>query len=103
VAVVSRGDDDLTDIEARTGWHLPQDDDGRWAGHHPADSDDAIAAVTAAFRRGATHLVVPAPSGWWLDHYGGLAEYLAAHHVGLYRDDDCVVFALAAVTEGMPA
>jgi hypothetical protein len=99
VAVVSRGDDDLTDIEGRTVWHLPEDGDGRWAGYHPADSDGAIAAVTSALRRGATHLVIPVPSGWWLHHYPAFAEYLAMYHRGLHTDEDCVVYALTPESE----
>jgi GT2 family glycosyltransferase len=94
VAVVSRGDDELVDIDDRTGWHFPEDDDGRWAGHHPADSDAAVEAMASAIRRGATHLVIPTCSLWWLDHYQGFAAYLSSIHVRQHTDDDCIVFAL---------
>ena len=98
IAVVSRGDDDLIDIDGRTGWHFPHDDDGRWAGHHPADSDQAIAALRGARGRGATHLVIPAPSRWWLDQYRGFAAHLRSRHFEV-ADDDCVVFALVDDTK----
>jgi GT2 family glycosyltransferase len=95
VAVVSRGDDDLVELAGRIAWHFPQDDSGQWAGHHPADSDDAIAALESVLRRGATHLVVPSPSRWWLDEYGQFAERLRTTGTAVDEDDDCVVFALA--------
>ena len=94
VAVVSRGDDDLLDLDDRTGWHLPRTADGRWAGHHPADSDDAIAAVVTAWRDGATHVAVPTASRWWLDQYRGLATWLRSTHRVVAETDACVVVAL---------
>ena len=42
VLVVSKGDENLLQLGSRTGWHFPRTDDGRYAGHYPADSDDAI-------------------------------------------------------------
>jgi hypothetical protein len=96
VAVVSRGDDDLLDLPGRTGWHFPADDAGLWAGHHPADSTEAIAALDAARHRGATHFAVPAPSRWWLDHYAAFGGHLRDHHRQLSGADDCAVFSLAA-------
>jgi hypothetical protein len=96
VAVVSRGDDDLLDLPGRTGWHFPADHAGLWAGHHPADSAEAIAALDTVRRRGATHLAVPGPSRWWLDHYGAFGGHLRRRHRQLAGADDCAVFALAA-------
>jgi hypothetical protein len=45
-------------------------------------------------RLGATHLVIPSPSRWWLDQYRGFADHLRSAHAGV-DDDDCVVFAAA--------
>jgi len=95
VAVVSRGDDDLLDLPGRTGWHFPADNAGLWAGHHPADSTEAIAALAAARRRGATHFAVPAPSRWWLDHYAAFGGHLREHHHQLSGAEECAVFSLA--------
>jgi GT2 family glycosyltransferase len=95
VAVVSRGDDDLLDLPGRTGRHFPADEAGLWAGHHPADSAEAIAALDTARRRGATHFAVPAPSRWWLDHYAGFGGHLRAQHRQVAAADDCTVFSLA--------
>jgi len=96
VAVVSRGDDDLLDLPGRTGWHFPADDAGVWAGHHPADSAEAIAALDAVRRRGATHLVIPGPSHWWLDHYAAFTDHLRHRHRELAAAGDCAVFSLIA-------
>ena len=48
VLVVSNGDDALLQLGAeRRGWHFPQQEDGVWAGYHPADSAEAIAHLEA--------------------------------------------------------
>jgi glycosyltransferase involved in cell wall biosynthesis len=79
VAVVSRGDDELVRVDGRTGLHFPQDADGRWIGHHPADSKAAIRHLDAVRRRGASFLFIPWTALWWLDHYDGLREHLERH------------------------
>jgi len=97
VAVVSRGDEQLVTVPGLRGWHFPQADSGVYAGHHPADSDAAIAHLERLRRRGLRYLVIPRTSFWWLDHYQGLAEYLQRSSLRVVRDDrTCALFALAA-------
>jgi len=94
-AVVSRGDDRLTDVDGRVGWHFPRTADGRWAGHHPTDSAEAVAALEDLRRRGARYLVFPATARWWLDYYGGLRAHLdESARLVLDRADTCTVYAL---------
>jgi hypothetical protein len=101
VAVISKGDDALLDLQGLAGLHLPQTEDGTYAGHHPGSSEDAITAVKALQGRGASHLVVPASSSWWLEHYTGLREHLLAHgEVVGYEADVGVVFGLGAAVQG---
>jgi hypothetical protein len=76
VLVVSKGDDDLVEVEGRKAWHFPQLDDGTYSGHHPADDDEAIAELERLRERGAEYLVLPASSMWWLDHYQGFRRHL---------------------------
>lgn len=76
VLVISRGDERLVDLPNRCGWHFPQIEDGTYAGHHPSSSDDAIDELEALQVRGASYLVVPEPSLWWLDYYLGFAHHL---------------------------
>jgi len=103
VAVVSRGDDELVDLGERTGWHFPQDEEGEYAGHHPADSAAAIAQLEALRARGARWLVVPSTASWWLEHYDGLARHLAERAALTTADQDtCLVYALAGVEDGEP-
>src|SRR5262249_20049274 len=47
VLVVSKGDDVLLELDGVKAWHFPQTDDGFYAGHHPADSTEAIAHLQA--------------------------------------------------------
>jgi glycosyltransferase involved in cell wall biosynthesis len=76
VAVVSRGDNDLVNLGAATGWHFPRLDDGTYAGYHPKDSAAAIVDLERVRAQGATHFIIPVTSLWWLDHYEGLHRHL---------------------------
>jgi hypothetical protein len=79
VLIVSRGDESIVDFEDRHGGHFPQTADGVYAGHHPTDSADAIARLEVLRVGGAEHLVIPATSIWWLDHYDEFAQHLARY------------------------
>jgi hypothetical protein len=93
--VVSKGDDRLLAFDGRTGWHFLRNDKGLYAGHHPADSATAIAALEALRAAGASYLVFPQVSLWWLDHYAGLREHLDTHARVVVRDDrTAVIYAL---------
>ncbi len=76
VAVVSRGDEELVRLPGRQGWHFPQTPGGVYAGHHPADSAEAVAHLETVRTRGAEYLLVPCTAYWWLDHYDGLRRHL---------------------------
>ena len=102
VAVVSRGDDDLLELPGRIGWHFPGDASNTWAGYHPADDTAAVALLDDTTRRGATHLVVPAPSAWWLDHYAAFGDRLRTAHRTERATADCTVFALDRQQGGRP-
>lgn len=96
VLVVSRGDEEIVELPGRRGAHFPQAPDGGYAGHHPADSQEAIAQLEALRTAGAEYLVVPATSGWWLEHYGAFAAHLEREHTRLPESDELfVAFALA--------
>jgi len=95
VLVVSKGDDDLLELEGRLGEHFPQVEGGIYAGHHPANSKAAIAELEEQCSRGAEYLVIPSPSMWWLDHYSEFREYLGTSCHEIARSSDaCVIFAL---------
>jgi glycosyltransferase involved in cell wall biosynthesis len=95
VLVVSRGDDELVALEGRVGWHFPQADDGRYAGYHPEDSEVAVRHLEELRVRGATHLVIPATSAWWLDHYADFRRHLEERFTAIAADPQtCVAFDL---------
>lgn len=87
VLVASRGDRELVRLDERTGWHFPRTEDGRYAGHHPADSEEAVEHLEDLRLAGAAFLVFPPDSSWWLSHYGGLKEHLDARYQRLEGDD----------------
>jgi len=90
--VVSRGDLELTRLRGRTAWHFPQAENGLYAGHHPADSDEAIRHLKALRKRGAGYLLIPASSFWWLDHYGDFRKHLETRARRVWGDEHCVIF-----------
>jgi hypothetical protein len=95
VAVVSRGDHALIDLPGIEAVHFPQTDGGTYAGHHPADSADAMARLDDLRARGTGYLALPRASFWWLDHYVGLREHLLRDgHVVGHHADVGLVFAL---------
>jgi hypothetical protein len=76
VLVVGKGDPKLLKAAGRTAWHFPRNPDGEYTGYHPASSLAAIAQIEVARVQGASHLLLPEPSLWWLEHYAGLSNYL---------------------------
>jgi GT2 family glycosyltransferase len=91
VAVVTRGDDELLELGDRRGQHFPHDDAGRYAGHHPADSDAAMHALRDACREGTAYLVVPQTAFWWFEHYREFGAALHARCPVVAADDDTAV------------
>ena len=92
VLVLSRGDRELVRLRDRQGEHFPQDGAGNYAGHHPADSAEAIAALERLREDGAQFLAVPSPAAWWLEHYDGFARHLEGYP--LLGAGDCVLYDL---------
>lgn len=88
VLVVSRGDDSLLELEGRDGLHFPQDGDGGWAGHHPADSAEAVAHLERLRERGAEYLAIPSTYRWWLEHYDGLRDHLDSHYQAVVQEPE---------------
>jgi len=93
--VVSKGDEQLVTFQGRKAWHFLRNDQGVYAGHHPADSASAIAALKRCSAAGAAYLVIPQVAFWWLDHYAAFREYLDRHSRIVVRDDrTAVIYAL---------
>jgi glycosyltransferase involved in cell wall biosynthesis len=102
VLVVSRGDESIVDFGRHRGEHFPQAERGVYAGHHPADSADAIARLEALRSGGADYLVIPATSGWWLDHYDELARHLDSSYARVGADDGAfVAYCLSTSSEAV--
>jgi GT2 family glycosyltransferase len=80
VLVVSRGDRELVELEGLDGGHFPQDPVGRYLGHHPLDSDDAVSHLESLREDGAQYLVLPSTAYWWLEHYAGFADHLESRY-----------------------
>jgi len=95
ILVVSKGDDELLQFDGRPGAHFPQVKGGVYAGHHPADSDEAIAELEEQLEAGAEFLVIPRTSLWWLDHYDAFRSYLERGGE-VVSTDACIVYRLRA-------
>ena len=94
VLVVSRGDDELLRLFGRRGGHFPQAPSGVYAGHHPADAAAAVAHLQELAAAGWDHLLLPATSFWWLEHYRLLAGHLHRAAAVVHDDADCIIFGL---------
>jgi len=87
VLVISRGDEALLELNGRRAMHFPQAEDGGWAGHHPADSAEAIGHLEELRQGGARYLVVPPTYRWWLNHYDGLRDHLDSRYRAVVSDE----------------
>jgi hypothetical protein len=95
VLVISKGDAALLELPGIAAAHFPQDAEGGYAGHHPHDSEAAIAEIEALRRRGAEYLVVPSTARWWLDYYKGFARHLATHGEQVADNpESCLIYRL---------
>jgi 2-polyprenyl-3-methyl-5-hydroxy-6-metoxy-1,4-benzoquinol methylase len=106
VLVISKGDDDLLKLDGRVGWHFPQTSEGVYAGHHPADSAEAIEHLETLKAKGAGYLLIPAAAFWWLEFYADFCRHLETNcRLLAYDVESCAVFGLtrAAVPAGQIA
>ena len=104
ILVVSKGDRALLELDGRRTWHFPQDKDGVYAGHHPADSREAIEHLECLRARGATHLLIPATSLWWLDYYKEFYQHLESRFQRLPTPQRlCALYCLTKAPQQSPA
>jgi hypothetical protein len=90
LAAIAKWDPALLAVSGRDGCNFP--DRALLGDGYPRDDAAAIAHLADLRRtRGVSHLVVPAVSGWWLEHYPALARRLGD---ALAADDRCAVYAL---------
>ncbi len=101
VLVVSRGDEQLLQLDNRIAWHFPRGADGKYVGYHPADSAAALAHLDEWRSRGAQYFVLPATFFWWLEYYEDFAQNLRAGHGVVFEDESCIIFRLGG--EGLSA
>jgi hypothetical protein len=94
VAVVSKGDDGLLDLECGEAWHFPAAPDGSWLGYHPGDATEAIQQLDLARARGADYLLLPATAFWWLEQYPEFAKHLMRNCPQIVEDESCAIYTL---------
>lgn len=100
VLVITRGDEALLRLERRQGEHFPQTKTGLYAGHYPADAEEAVAHLETMKAAGAEYLVIPAEARWWLEHYPALKE--ALENDGELLPSDPQTALIYALTRGEP-
>jgi len=95
ILVISKGDEELLNLDGRLGWHFPRTEDGRYPHLYPADSAQAIAQLEAGRAEGAQYLLIPKPAFWWLEHYGEFKRHLDCHYrLALQDEQTCLVYEL---------
>jgi GT2 family glycosyltransferase len=95
VVVVSKGDEELLELEGRPAWHFPRGPDGGYAGYNPADSAGAISHLEELRAAGGQYLLLPGTALWWLDFYADFRRHLESRYRLVVRQDDvCIIFEL---------
>lgn len=101
IAVVSKGDPELLQLDGRRGWHFPQNAKGEYAGFHPVDSAAAITHLEEVCARGAEYLLIPQTALWWLEHYRGFRQHLESRYAFVIRQPDtCALVRLSSGSGG---
>jgi glutamate-1-semialdehyde 2,1-aminomutase len=95
VAVVTKGDASLLELDVAAAWHFPCADDGSWLGYNPPDGGWAIEHLESLRGRGLQYLVFPSTSIWWLEHYEELKRHLDDEYIVAVEDDSCVIYSVA--------
>jgi radical SAM protein with 4Fe4S-binding SPASM domain len=95
IAVVSKGDGALLNLDCAEAWHFPASADGGYAEHHPPDSEWAREQLEAMRAKGADYLLFPATSMWWLTYYSEFADHIWRHYPAVMTDaETCTIFAI---------
>jgi hypothetical protein len=95
VIVVSKGDKELVKLDDRQAWHFPQDEEGVYAGYHPASNAEAIAHLEELQAKGGEYLLFPGTAFWWLEHYKEFDQHLEARYQRVWDDEVCVIYELS--------
>jgi hypothetical protein len=92
IATVTKWDPTLLRLARRRGRQFP--DRRLLPDGYPADDRSAVEQLELARECGLTHLVFTSATAWWLEHYAGFGEHLAASSVLIHHDDDCRIYDL---------
>ena len=94
VAAVAKWDPTLLRLIGRRGCNFP--DRRLMPDGYPSDGAAAVEHLEQLRRAGVSHLVVPSPSFWWLEHYGELRRHIERNYRQPGGGDDCIVVDLRA-------
>ena len=102
IAVVSKGDEALVDLDGRRARRFPESEKGGYAGH-PADGSEAVALVEKARVDGIHYLLLPQTAWWWLEQYPELARHLDQRYLRIHADSStCLIYSLDSLTPPEP-
>jgi len=93
VLVIGRGDDDLLQLSGRRAAHFPQNATGDFAEEYRGSGGEVVDQLRDLVVLNWNHLVIPAPSFWWLERYRELWLHLHRDWYAVHRDDACMIFA----------
>jgi 2-polyprenyl-3-methyl-5-hydroxy-6-metoxy-1,4-benzoquinol methylase len=94
VLVLSRGDEELLQLDPCRAAHFPQQDNGTYTGYHPLDGAAVIQDLEEIRQRsGAEFFLIPQTALWWLVEYRELADYLNEHATRIIDQHDvCIMY-----------
>jgi glycosyltransferase involved in cell wall biosynthesis len=95
LAVVSEGEEALLVMGDRQTWHLLHDEAGGYADRNPENSAEAIAQLNELRAQGASFLLIPATTFWWLSSYPEFRDHVNRQCRAMaWEDDTCLIYEL---------
>ena len=94
IIVVSKGDNELLELDGKRVWHFPQNEEGVYAGYHPSDSAEAIAHLEELRAKGGDSCSSPVrrSGGWRSTRFG---QHLEDHYRRVRNEEICIIFELS--------
>jgi len=97
VLIVSKGDNQLLQLNGHRTGHFPQAENGAYAGYYPPHSEATIKHLEMLQKRGAAFLLFPNTAFWWLEYYADFCRYLNKYHRCIWNDRRCIIYEILEV------
>ena len=88
----------MIEVDGVTATHFPADEFGNYAGHYPANDQEALAQLRQLISSGIQYLVIPATCSWWPEFYPSLQTHLNSYSTH-FGDNGLKVYSIPEVSK----